>query len=649
MCGINGILHFSNLNEDVSESLLVKMRDMMIHRGPDGSGVWLSKDKRMGLAHRRLSIIDLSENAAQPMSNLAESVVVSFNGEIYNHADIRKELEQTGKYYWKTDHSDTEVIVHAYEEWGIDCIQRFRGMFAIAIWDELSRELWLVRDRMGVKPLYYTVLNDRIIFASEIKAILEDSKIKRKVDEEALFHYFTFLYVPEPLTLFEGIKKLSNATLLCIKEDGSIIEKRYWDALDYLSERNISDEESLANELITILRESVKLRGISDVPVGVFLSGGIDSSTNASLFAETSKDVNTFSIAYDKNYNSSQSELEFAKDVATKIGATYHEKLLSEDDLIDFIPLMAYLQDEPIADPVCVPVYYVSKLASEKGMRVCQVGEGADELFCGYDSWITRLNVQRLSRFPIPRFIRKLVVAILDFIGLNTSWKTEYLRRDAAGLPIFWGGSGAYTDHEKFKILSPRMKNKFKNFSSWNAIENIRNRFLMKNSEKNDLLWMTYLDLNSRLPDLLLMRVDKMSMGVSIECRVPFLDQEIVRLAMSIPDSLKTKNGMGKVILKKAVRGVIPDEIIDRKKQGFSAPIPEWLDGRLGQIVESEVRYFCENTDFLDWDSVQILLNKKNEYLSWQLLNLSLWWRTFIEDNVTKRDLKIKNTVDVLS
>jgi asparagine synthase (glutamine-hydrolysing) len=641
MCGIAGIFLFSNSNEEISESLLVRMNDTMVHRGPDGAGTWFSDDKRIGLTHRRLSIIDLSINAAQPMCNSSSSVVISFNGEIYNHADIRKELEYTGKYLWKTDHSDTEVILHAYEEWGIECINRFRGMFALAIWDENKRELFLVRDRMGVKPLYYTVLNDRIIFSSEIKAILEDSQVIRKVNEEALFHYFTFLYVPAPLTLFDGIKKLCNATFLCIKENGLITEKRYWDALDQLDSRNNSREDDLAKQLIDILRESVKLRGISDVPVGVFLSGGIDSSTNASLFAESTSDLNTFSIAYDRDYDSSRSELEYAKEIAKRIGATYHEKIVTEDDLINFLPLMVYLQDEPIADPVCIPTYYVSKLARENGMIVCQVGEGADELYCGYHTWITRLNAQRISRLPIPRVLRKILVFVMDKLGFDSSWKTEYLRRDAAGLPIFWGGSGVYTDRQKFKILSPRMKKKFRKFSSWDAISHIRNRFLAKRDAKDDLLWMTYLDLNSRLPDLLLMRVDKMSMGVSIECRVPFLDQEFVKFSMSIPDNLKTKNGKAKVLLKRAVRGVIPDEIIDRKKQGFSAPIPEWLNNKLGKIVENEVKYFCENTDFLDWDNVKILLDMKNEYLSWQLLNLALWWRTFIENDITKRNLTL--------
>ena len=461
MCGIVGSLLFDNSNFEITDSYITAMRDTLIHRGPDGAGTWVSADGRVGLGHRRLAIIDLSSKASQPMSNSDGSVQISFNGEIYNHAEIRQELEHSGKYTWKTDHSDTEVILHAYEEWGTDCIHRFRGMFAIAIWDARTEELWLFRDRMGIKPLYYSILEDQIIFASEIKAILEDPKQKRIVDEEALFHYFTYLFVPAPLTLFEGIKKLPNATKLCIKKDGSVIESRYWDALDNPQDISQSSEIEISKKLLSKLRASVKDRSMSDVPVGVFLSGGIDSSTNAALFANNSAKVNTFSIAYDGEYKSSESELKYAKMVADKVGANYHEKILCEDDLINFLPEMAYLQDEPIADPVCVPVYYVSKLARKNGVIVCQVGEGADELFCGYEYWLTRFYAQQLiNRLPVPRFIRKVVVKILDFLGLDKNWRVEYLRRDSLGIPIFWGGSSSFTDAGKKVIFSKRIQKK---------------------------------------------------------------------------------------------------------------------------------------------------------------------------------------------
>lgn len=642
MCGIVGSFLFNNSVFTITESYLEKMRDTMAHRGPDGAGTWVSADGKVGLGHRRLSIIDLSNKASQPMGNFDGSVQISFNGEIYNHSEIRQELELTKKYNWKTDHSDTEVILHAYEEWGIECVQRFRGMFAIAIWDGRTEELWLLRDRMGVKPLYYSILEDRVIFASEIKAILEDPTQKRVIDEKAFFNYFTYLFVPAPMTLFKGINKLTNATRLCIKKDGSVIEDRYWDALDNFQEMAESSEKNISKNLLDKLQASVKDRCESDVPVGVFLSGGIDSSTNTALFAKNSSNVKTFSIAYDEEYKSSESELEFAKMVAGEVGAKYHDEILCENDLINFLPKMVYLQDEPIADPVCVPVYYVSKLARENGVTVCQVGEGADELFCGYESWLKRLYVQQfLNKLPAPRFIKKAIVKIFDIMGLKKNWKVEYLRRDASGHPIFWGGSSCFTDEGKKEIFSKRIQNKFKKYSSWDAIASIRERFEKNCNNKDPLKWMTYLDLNSRLPDLLLMRIDKMSMGASLEGRVPFLDHKFVEFGMGISTKMKTKKGNTKHILKESIRGVIPDEIIDRKKQGFSAPVQEWLSGSFGKIVEREVRYFCKKTDLMSWDKVKITLDEKNQLYSWQLLNLALWWRTYIEKGYTQKKMKL--------
>jgi len=642
MCGISGALSFTQSEFVITEDYIKKMRDTMLHRGPDGEGVWVSNNGRVGLGHRRLSIIDLSERASQPMSNADGAIQLIFNGEIYNHADIRRDLEKLGKYKWTTDHSDTEVVVHAYEEWGRDCLYRFRGMFAIALWDERINELWLVRDRMGVKPLYYSIHHGRIVFASEIKALLEDVEQSRSINEDGLFNYLTFLFVPAPQTLFEGIYKLPNATSLTITAEGKVREERYWDVLDNIEDLSDLSEVDIATRLIEELRTSVQLRKVSDVPMGVFLSGGIDSSTNAALFSEDdAAAVNTFSIAYDNNYASAVSELEYAKLVASKVGAAYHEKTLCEDDLISFLPKMVYLQDEPIADPVCIPVYYLSKIARDNGVIVCQLGEGADELFFGYDSWITRLKAQNLSDLPVPKILRKALVCFLRAVGLNKNWKYEYLQRDADAKPIFWGGSGTFLEAEKVAIFSPRIKDKFMNRSPWEAISTIRNRFELKSKTKDHASWMTYLDLNARLPDLLLMRVDKMSMSVSLEGRVPFLDHKFVEFAMSIPTRLRASQDTPKFILKKAVRGVIPDEVIDRKKQGFAAPVPEWLSGKLGEVVRNEVQYFCDKTDLFDWHQVKLILEKKSEYHSWQLLNLAIWWRTYIEAGKTIKNLEL--------
>jgi asparagine synthase (glutamine-hydrolysing) len=631
MCGIVGILSL-NQSKRVSEPLLLAMRDTMVHRGPDGGGVWISPKGDIGLGHRRLSIIDLSSFASQPMSNEDGSIWVTFNGEIYNHIEIRKELLEIGGHTWVTDHSDTEVIVHAYEQWGIDCLHKFRGMFAIGIWDSRSRELWLARDRLGIKPLYYSFYNGKLAFASEIKALLADPERSRAVNEDAFFHYLSFLTTPAPQTLFEGINKLQSGCWLRIKETGETEERRYWDVLDHTEDLSTNTEEQIIHRLLEELKTSVKLRKVSDVPVGVFLSGGIDSSTNAALFSEgEGGPVKTFSIGYEGTYDSYQNELTYARKVANLVGARYHEKLLNIDDLIDFLPLMVQLQDEPIADPVCVPVYYVSKLARDNGVIVCQVGEGADELFWGYPGWKTALTLQKWDDLPVPRFLKKLGLAGLRLLGKDQNTPYEWLRRGAEGVPIFWGGAEAFTEAQKQRILSPRLRRKFAGRTSWEALKPIRDRFEKKSREKSHLNWMSYLDLNLRLPELLLMRVDKMSMGVSLEGRVPFLDYKFVEFAMSIPTAIKTKNGTLKYILKKAVRGVIPDEIIDRKKQGFGVPVYEWFFDKLGNKTRQELDKFCDQTDFLDKKEVMRLIDSGNGPQVWYLLNFAMWWNEFIQ------------------
>ncbi len=637
MCGLAGTLVFNSSEFEVTHSYINKMRDSMIHRGPDGAGTWISEDRRIGLGHRRLSIIDLSQKANQPMNNKDSSIYLVFNGEIYNHSEIRKELEKTNKYKWLTDHSDTEVILHAYEEWGISFIDRLRGMFAIAIWDAREKCLWLIRDRVGIKPLYFSIHNGRVVFGSEIKALLEDEDQDRKINEAGLFDYLSYLTVPAPNTLFEGIKKIPGGTWMRFNMDGSYEENKYWDVLNETISMESLSEEEIASELAKELRESVTYRKVSDVPVGVFLSGGIDSSTNAALFSgEKDKQVKTFSIGYDGNYNSYKNELDFAKLAAEHCNAKYHDKLLNQEDLINFLPDMIKLQDEPIGDPVCVPLYYVSKLAKENGVTVCQVGEGADEIFWGYPHWKKVLRIQNFSDSFIPKFFLKIALIFLKVLKKDSDWRYEAIKRCANGEPIYWGPE-PYTHAQKLEMLSPGLRESFKNKSSWEAIKHIRHSFLENSKTKSNLDWMTYVDLNLRLPELLLMRVDKMSMGVSLEARVPFLDHKFLEFSMSIPPEIKTKQGNLKYILKKAVRNIIPDEIIDREKQGFSAPITEWSQDTLGDIGGPILERFCKETDILDWNSIKDFIQNRTEGSSkrdkewWPLLNLALWWLVYIK------------------
>ena len=631
MCGIVGSLTFSTDEFRVTEELVTRMRETVAHRGPDGADTWVSEDGRIGLGFRRLAIIDLSTAAMQPMTNEDGSIHLVFNGEIYNHAEIRAELEALGGHTWRTDHSDTEMIVHAFEQWGIDCLHRFRGMFALALWDARAQELWLVRDRIGIKPLYFSVHHGRITFGSEIKALLQDPQQERAVDEEAFFHYLSFLTTPAPQTLFRGIKKLPGGTWLRVTADGAIREHRYWDPLDAAEPLTDVPEEEIAARVLDELRTSVRLRKVSDVQVGVFLSGGIDSSTNAALFSEgEAGPVKTFSIGYKGEYDSYTNELHYARQMAELVGAEHHERLLDVDDLLDFLPKMVQLQDEPIADPVCVPVYYVSKLARDNGVTVCQVGEGADELFWGYPAWKTYRNLQRYDDLPVPSTLKRMGVAAANRLGKGERREVEFLRRGADEQPIFWGGAEAFTHTQKQRLLSTRLRSELDGLSSWDAIEPIRARFEDKAWERSPLAWMSYMDLNMRLPELLLMRVDKMSMGVSLEGRVPFLDHRFVELALSIPEGVKTRDGELKHILKRAVRGVIPDELIDRKKQGFGVPVYEWFFDRLGDTARRELEWFCGETDFLDRAEVMRLVDEKRGPEVWYLLNFALWWKEYV-------------------
>ncbi|MHB8276127.1 MAG: asparagine synthase (glutamine-hydrolyzing) [Candidatus Humimicrobiaceae bacterium] len=635
MCGIVGIFNFNN-EDKVNENLLVKMRDIMIHRGPDDFGLWISKDEKVGLAHRRLSIIDTSSKASQPMSNEDNSIFIVFNGEIYNHFELKPELERLG-HKFKTDHSDTEVIVHSFEEWGIDCIRKFRGMFAFAIWDDNKKELYLVRDRIGIKPVYYTKKDGRIIFASEIKSILVDPKIKREVNSEGFYHFLSFLATPAPQTMFKDIYKLPAGCYLKIFKNGRSEITKYWDVFDYTEPLIGVSESEITDRIISELRISVKYRKISDVPVGVFLSGGIDSSTNLALFSEDSNEkVNAFTIGYEGENATCENEFKYAKLMASIINADYHEKILNVNEFISFLKTLVFHQDEPVADPVCFPVYAVSKLAKDNGVTVCQLGEGSDELFWGYQSWKTMLDLYKLNSKKYLNLLKNIGLFSLKMIGREENSYYEWLKRGINNEPLFWGGIEIFFDTEKKNLLSDDLKKEFKNYSSFEAIRNIYENFLDKAWEKTPLAWMSYLDLNYRLPELLLMRVDKMSMAVSLEARVPFLDHKFVELAMSIPQDIRSKNGDLKYILKKAVKGIIPDEIINRKKQGFAVPIQEWFSQELGSFTFDKLKRFTKRTNYFNQKYIDNLITsvnfkKHSADRLWYLLNFVLWHEEWIE------------------
>ncbi len=638
MCGIAGIVSLKD-GPPVDGQLAGRMADLIAHRGPDDWGVYVSPDGRAALANRRLAIIDLSPAGHQPMSTPDGNLWIVHNGEVYNYIDYRPELAAQGVAF--RGHSDTEVLLHLYQQHGPAMLEKLRGMFAFAIWDERKRELFVVRDRIGVKPLYYTFAGGQFVFASEIKAILQHPAVERAVSEEALYHFLSFLTSPAPQTLFKGIYKLLPGHYAMLGADGDLQLTEYWDIHDSAQPHPEWSAAQVQEALLSELRESIRLRMVSDVPFGVFLSGGIDSTTNLALMAEQlDHPVQSFSIGYagHERYN----EFQHARRAAELFGADHHETLINEQDLLNFLPGLVYYQDEPIADPVCVPIYYVSKLARETGTIVIQVGEGSDELFAGYTHWLDILRLyhgpwQAFSRLPAS--LRRLALAAAPLS--RDSIRYEYVRRATAGEELFWGGAEAFGEARKNRLVGSGLRARLGDLSSWDVIAPYRRRFEARARGLNGagdasgladyVNWMAYLDLRLRLPELLLMRVDKMSMATSIEARVPFLDHVFVGLVMSIPERVKL-DGLTttKRLFKQAVRGLIPDEIIDRPKQGFSVPVEEWLHTRLGSLIERKLIDFAARTDYFDPAAIRVLLARR-DYLTWYLFNFVLWHELWIE------------------
>lgn len=627
MCGIVGVLRFNDDAPPIDPARFAAMRDSMSHRGPDGQGIWLSDNHRIAMGHRRLAIVDLSPAAAQPMSNADGSLRLVFNGEIYNHAQLREELRRLGVTAWHTDHADTEVILHAYEQWGMACVHRFRGMFAFGLWDARLQKLWLVRDRIGVKPLYYTLQQNRLIFASEIKAILVDPQVPRRIDEQSLADYLSFLTTPAPATLFAGVRKLPPGTWMTFDADGRVTQTRYWDVWDHAKPLH-DDDQTITARVLDVLRESVRLRKMADVPTGVFLSGGIDSSTNAALFAEAGGSIRTFSIGYENGYQEVD-ELPLAAAYAARLGAEHHERRLTLDDLLVFTQRMAWHQDEPIADPVCVPLYYLAQMARGAGVTVCQAGEGADELFHGYPFWQTLRSLQNRALLPGVGPMMRMTRAALNSVGRGNGLACEFLRRGIDRRPIFWSGAEGFTHAQKLRLLSQDVLRRIPHVDAWHAVAPHRRRFDEAAWTRDTASWMTYADLMLRLPELLLARIDKMGMAAGVEGRVPYLDHELVTLVMSIPiESRFSGNGL-KPLLRRAVSGVIPKEIIDRPKQGFGVPIRRWFADGLGDVMREEISTWNKNAGLFDHVVLKAQLDDPRCAIqTWQLYNLALWWRS---------------------
>src|ERR1051325_8401809 len=478
MCGICGIWEYGAAEARVDLSLLGSMRDEMRHRGPDDEGALLFDDARGGFGFRRLSIIDLSPAGNQPMHGCTDRVWLVFNGEIYNHKCLRDGLEQRGHLYRSL--TDTETILHLYEERGLDFVNEIEGDFAIAIWDADRTQLVLARDRVGVKPLYYYLKEGRLIFASEIKSILKHAQVTAEINEQSLYHYLTFLTTPAPHTLFRHVHKLPPGHLLIVNRDGSTELRQYWDALPGQVAPDRSEEEHEA-EILRLLRDSIGKRMMSDVPFGVFLSGGVDSSANVALMSELmTQPVRTYTVAFaeDEELN----ELESAREVAKRFATDHHEVIIDRQDMRKFLPDLNLHQDEPLADPVCVPLYYVSKLARESGTIVVQVGEGADEIFAGYDWFRKYVRINELfwrQAEKVPLALRRSLAAMarpLMEASFNKRTGIELTRRLGAGEALFWGGAIVFDEEFKRRVISSELNTQLNGFSSYQAVEAHLNR-----------------------------------------------------------------------------------------------------------------------------------------------------------------------------
>jgi asparagine synthase (glutamine-hydrolysing) len=630
MCGFAGFIGPKSLDE----SKLEAFHEALAHRGPDGYGVWTDSSKRVSLVHRRLSIVDLSSAGSQPMQDASGTYSIVFNGEIYNHACVRKELESLG--YRFRSSSDTEVILNAFIEWGIACLDRLDGMFAFALYDGRAQELYLVRDRMGIKPLYFSMQGAQCSFASEIKALWQLPWMRKELHYQALYNYLTFLATPAPCTLYKGIYKLPAGFYAKVDVQGSIEFHEWYNPLwAAQTPQPALSEDQCIEQLRVLLRDSVKKRMMADVPVGVFLSGGVDSSLNVALMSECSSNIKSFNVVFEDQPEND--ERVWARSVAKTFGTKHHEIVINEKDAALALDSIVYHQDEPLADWVCIPLYFVSKLARANGISVVQCGEGADELFCGYSAYAHYIDMYKKYWQPSQRYIpgpaRKGLYRGAKLLGKNFQHQ-DHVYNWAYDRELFWGGAIGFKESTKRDLCAVPIFERDEivakiyaglNQNSYDSYDYVAYH-AAKVTGGDILKKMTYLELKHRLPELLLMRLDKMTMAHSVEGREPFLDYKLVEFALSLPLEMKYRGGMTKYILKKACEGILPHEIIYRKKMGFSAPVARWF--RTSEFFRNRLQSSLSTIPGINQIAVKNLLEqhytKDVSPQLWVLTNLAL-------------------------
>jgi len=632
MCGIAGIVAADRLRPE-ELAVLPVMRDVLAHRGPDAAGEW--HDQHAALGHRRLSIVDLA-TGAQPLSNEDGAVLVVYNGEIYNHADLRPELEAAGHRY--RTRCDTEAIVHAYEEWGDACVHRFRGMFAFAIWDSRRRRLLLARDRLGVKPLYWALHRNRLVFGSEIKAILASGLVQPRANESAIPEVLSTRTLAGEETLFVGVQKLLPGHTLAF-EDGRVRIRQYWDVpmREAPAERHgASSSRMLVRRFRELLEESVRLRLMADVPLGMFLSGGLDSSAIAAIMARMiDRPVQTFSVAFSQR---AFSELEWSREVARAIGADAHEVVIGPDEFFGALPKLVWHEDEPIAHPSSVPLYFVSALARQH-VKVVLTGEGSDELLAGYGRYPrSLLNWHAGSVYArvLPQAVRTWVAERLAprLPGRLGRYATRsFLGMEHSASATFFDNFAAVRIRDQRRLLAPSLGADASLERAYAGTASHFNRF----ADAPLLSRVLYADLKTYLVELL-MKQDQMSMAASIESRVPFLDHRLVEFVADLPSQLKLSGWTTKRVLREAARDLLPASILERSKMGFPVPFGLWTRGDWHDTVRQVLLDSrAAQRGVTDARAVRSLLDAHRAgrrdagEIVWSLLNLELWYRTWID------------------
>jgi asparagine synthase (glutamine-hydrolysing) len=632
MCGIAGLMKFGQ-DARAEPSAVRQMCSAMVHRGPDDEGVYT--DGGVGIGMRRLSIIDVA-GGHQPISNETGTVWIVFNGEIYNHADLRRKLESKGHRY--RTNSDTETIVHLYEEYGRDCVQHLRGMFAFAIWDREKQAIFIARDRLGIKPLYYTLARNSLIFGSEIKVVLTHGGIRPEFSASALPEYLAFGYLSGEDTLYNGIRKLMPGHWLEAHQDGSLSVQQYWD-LDCSETHASHDEAYYVHTYREMLEQCVSSHLMSDVPLGVFLSGGVDSSAVAALMTKIRKSpIETFSVGYtEQNY----SELPYARTVAQHLHSVHHEVMVSESDFFDALPRLIWHEDEPVVWPSSVSLYFVARLARER-VKVVLTGEGSDETLGGYSRYAFTLKNQSLDqlyRRIAPSILRRSVrdlIAKSPVLGATLRRKLghTFLGLDAGSWSSFYFDNffSAFSEAEQQTLLTEDAQQRYPHGSAYQNVLGFWSK-----SKGEMLQRLLYTDIKTYLVELL-MKQDNMSMAASIESRVPFLDHVLVEFATRIPREVQLKGLAGKNVLKKAMEDLLPHSILYRPKLGFPTPWSGWLAGRRLDLIEN---LLLDNRSmdrgYFRRESIQRLFSehrakyRDNYDRIWRLLNLELWHRVCLE------------------